>query len=99
MGSYHVPLEQIAWIPGYTPEEVCKWSLYANAEQAGQIMQDSRYELAFCTASVTASKSSQGIMRVPPIIGEKGVLYCCLYVKASAPIVRPWKELVNDTIS
>jgi hypothetical protein len=53
----------------------------------------------FCTAWAIASKSSHLTMLVPPIMGAKGVLYCCLYVRARAPMVRPWKELVKDMIS
>ena len=35
----------------------------------------------------------------PGITGRKGLLYCSLYVSARAPMVRPWKQDVKDTIS
>ena len=35
----------------------------------------------------------------PGITGAKGVLYCSLYVRARAPMVRPWKLAEKQTIS
>ncbi len=35
----------------------------------------------------------------PGMTGAKGVLYCSLYVRARAPMVRPWKLAEKHTIS
>ena len=49
------------------------------------------------STALAASKSRYGTLSAPGRPGAKGVLYWALYVSASAPIVRPWKQWSNDS--
>ena len=53
----------------------------------------------FLMTAAAEARSLYVASAVPGMTGRKGVLYCSLYVSASAPIVRPWKQFVKDTIS